>query len=170
MLQPLQTARLQFVPYSLELKKATLSDREQVERALGVRVPAHWPEPDFREALPFFIGLMEQDASGAIWDGIIIHTADQQVIGDMGFKGGPDEQGQIEIGYSILPEYRQRGYATEMAQALMDWAFRHLDITAIVAECLHDNYASIKVLEKLGMQRQSADGELLKWKRENPLR
>ncbi|GHO65502.1 N-acetyltransferase [Ktedonobacter sp. SOSP1-52] len=168
MLQRIQTARLQFIPYSLRLKKATLEDRISLEILLGVHVPPHWPLPDYMEALPFFIRLTESDPSGAIWDGIILHTADQQVIGDIGFKGGPDDQGMVEIGYSILPEYRGAGYATEMAEGLITWVFQHLPISCITAECRDDNIGSIKVLEKLGMQRLKADQSMLKWKREKP--
>nr|WP_236038344.1 GNAT family N-acetyltransferase [Ktedonobacter robiniae] len=168
MLQPIQTARLQLIPFSLTLKKATLEDRSALEQLLGVHVPPHWPLPDYLEALPFFIQLMENDPKGAIWDSIILHTADQQVINDIGFKGGPDEQGMVEIGYSILPEYRGAGYATEMAQGLISWAFQHISIRCVTAECLDDNIGSIKVLEKIGMQRLEPDGSMLKWRRERP--
>ena len=164
MLQRIQTARLQFIPYSLELKKATLTNKTHMEQLLGAYVPPHWPLPDYVEALPFFIRLMENDPLGTIWDGIIVHKADQQVIGDIGFKGGPDEHGMIEIGYSILPEYRGAGYATEMARGLINWVFQNLSIARITAECLDDNIGSVKVLEKIGMQRLPADGRMLKWK------
>ncbi|MFV2046335.1 hypothetical protein KDJ21_008225 [Metabacillus litoralis] len=37
------------------------------------------------------------------WEGIIINKEDNTSIGDMGFKGGPNEEGIIDIGYSIVP-------------------------------------------------------------------
>jgi len=56
------------------------------------------------------VATLEQDPSGAVWDGIIIHKADGVIISDLGFKGGPNEEGIVEVGYSIIPEYRTHGY------------------------------------------------------------
>lgn len=159
----LETNRLLYLPYSLELKQATLQNRSSLSGLIGATVPDNWPGPDLMEALPFFIELMQQDPSGNVWDGIIIHKQDKIVIGDMGFKGGPDAAGAVEIGYSIIPAYRNQGYATEMACRLITWAFQQPAIRAVIAECLDDNAGSIKVLEKLGMRRLAPDGNMLKW-------
>lgn len=159
----LETERLLLVPYSLDLKKATLQNKSLLADMIGFRVPEDWPGPDLMEALPFFIKQMEQEPSGLVWDGIIVHKRDKVVIGDMGFKGGPDAAGAVEIGYSIIPEYRNQGYATEMARNLIAWAFQQPAIRLVVAECLDDNAGSIKVLEKLGMRRLASEGNMLKW-------
>ena len=141
----------------------TLYNKSELAERIGVRIPDDWPGPDLADALPFFIEQMEQDTSGSVWDGIIVHRVDAVVIGDMGFRGGLDDAGAVEIGYSIVPAYRNRGYATEMASSLIAWAFQQLDILTVVAECLHDNIGSIKVLEKLGMRRVGAHDDLLTW-------
>lgn len=142
----LETTRLKLIPFSLELKKIALYEPTKLAEKLGVKVPASWPGADFAEALPFFIKIMENDATGSIWNGIIVHKTDELVIGDMGFKGGPDGSGAVEIGYSIIPEYRGQGYATEMAHRLIAWAFEKPGIKAVTAECLSDNIGSIRVL------------------------
>ncbi len=159
----LETQHLLFFPFSLVLKKMTLHNKSQLAGHIGAHVPENWPGPDLADALPFFIGQMEKDSSGSIWDGIILSKLDQVVIGDMGFMGGPDEAGAVEIGYSIVPAYRNRGCATEMAQALITWAFQQSDILIVVAECLQNNIGSIKVLEKLGMRRVASHDDLLTW-------
>lgn len=158
-----ETRRLKLIPFSLELKKATITDRDRLAELLGVRVPDSWPGPDMAEALPFFISEMETQADGAIWDGVIIHKEDGILIGDMGFKGRPDEYGRVEIGYSIIPEYRNQGYATEMICHLIAWAWQQPGVTTVVAECLDNNFGSIKVLEKAGMRRLPPEGNILKW-------
>lgn len=159
----IETERLKLIPFSLELKKIALQDPTKLAQKLGVGVPASWPGPDFAEALPFFIGIMEKDASGSIWDGIVVHKTDELAIGTMGFKGGPDESGAVEIGYSIIPEYHNQGYATEMARHLIAWAFAEPGIKAVMAECLSDNIGSIRVLEKVGMRRLALEDNMLKW-------
>ena len=163
-MQTLETTHLLFIPFSLELKKAVLTDKAKVAELLGVSVPEQWPQEDFADALPFFIEQMEKDPLHTIWDGIIVHKVDKSVIGGMGFHGPPDEAGVVEIGYDIIPEYRRHGYATEMAQCLIAWAFQQPAINVVTAECFDDNIGSIKVLENVGMKRIGHEGNMLKWK------
>src|SRR6266705_6273915 len=146
----LETKRLQLIPFTLDLKKAAMNDRARLVEMLGVYVPEHWPGPDLAEALPFFVENMEKAPSEPAWDWIAIHTSDQVVTGDIGFMGGPDQGGVVEVGYSIVPEYRNQGYATEMARGLIAWAFQEKGIKVVTAACLDDNTGSIKVLEKAG--------------------
>lgn len=162
-MQELETQRLKLVPFSLELKKVTLTDREKLTEMLGVKIPDTWPGNDLAEALPFFIERTKQDPAGRVWDVIVIHKADQIAIGGIGFHGEPDETGMVEIGYNIIPEYEGQGYATEMARAVIAWALQRPEITRVTAECLDTNIGSIRVLEKVGMSRLPPEGEMLRW-------
>lgn len=162
-MQILETQRLKLLPFTLELKKATLAERATLARMLEVEIPDAWPGSDLLDALPFFIEVMEKDPAGPVWDGIIIHKAGQIAIGGIGFHGGPDEAGMVEIGYNIIPAYEGQGYATEMARRVIDWAFQTPGIQTITAECLDDNLGSIRILEKVGMRRLTPEGPLLKW-------
>ncbi|HCI80751.1 MAG TPA: GNAT family N-acetyltransferase [Ktedonobacter sp.] len=159
----LESERLLLIPFSLDLKKLTLANKSKLAELLGVHVPEHWPQKDFAEALPFFIGQMEQDPTHATWDVITVHKADKVVIGGIGCHGAPDEAGMVEIGYDIIPEYQRHGYATEMAGRFITWLFQQPDIKVITAECLDDNIGSIRVLEKVGMKRVGHDGDMIKW-------
>ncbi len=163
MLIPLETQRLSLIPFTLDLKRAALTEKAKLAELVGALVPENWPGPDVAEALPLLVAILEQDPSGAVWDGIIIHKADGVIIGDMGCKGGPNEEGIVEVGYSIIPEYRMHGYTTEMAHRLITWALQEQGIKVITAECLKDNLGSIKVLENVGMRRLEPEGAMLKW-------
>lgn len=61
---------------------------------------------------------------------------------------------RIEIGlfYSVHPEHRRRGYASEVARALVGIAFDRLQLGRIVATTEHDNVASQAVMRRLGMR------------------
>jgi ribosomal-protein-alanine N-acetyltransferase len=50
-------------------------------------------------------------------------------------------------------------FASEATRALIERAFERSGIRRIIAECLADNVASLKVLEKLGMRHVSSAGE-----------
>jgi len=91
------------------------------------------------------------------------YRAGRVLIGDLGFKGKPDREGTVEIGYSVLPVYRRQGYAFEAVQALVGWAFAQQSVKRITAACSPDNAPSVRILERLGMQCLEADGSLLRW-------
>ena len=158
-----ETRRLRLIPFSLDLKKAAIHDKARLIEMLGVSIPEQWPDPDLAEALPSFVENMENAPTYPVWDWLAIHRLDQAVIGDIGFVGGPDQDGVVEVGYSIVPEYRKQGYATEMARSLIEWAIQEKSIKGITAACLNDNIGSIKVLEKIGMRQVEPDGIMLQW-------
>lgn len=57
-----------------------------------------------------------------------------------------------DVGCAFLPEYWRQGFAYEAACAVMDYGRTTLGIETIVGLASEDNIASIKLLEKLGMQ------------------
>ncbi|WOI22258.1 GNAT family N-acetyltransferase [Nonlabens ulvanivorans] len=66
-----------------------------------------------------------------------------------------DGEPRLEVGYSILPGHRNKGYATEAAVAAKNYAFEHkmdLDFNHTVVSMLHiDNHGSEKVAIANGM-------------------
>jgi ribosomal-protein-alanine N-acetyltransferase len=160
----IMTGRLKLIPCSTEAAQAALAGPAPLEAQLGVHVSADWPAPDLRDFLVVYPKLVDAEAmlrGWGVW--LILLPAERSLIGDVGFKGPPDEHGVVEIGYSVLPAYQRCGYAGEAARALIEWAFVQQGVRRVVAECLEDNAASIRVLEKLGMRRIGQDGDMLKW-------
>ncbi len=60
----------------------------------------------------------------------------------------------IEIGWLFLPEFWGNGYATEAAKQILQHGFDHHGLEEVVAFAAHNNYASIAVMEKLGMHKE----------------
>jgi ribosomal-protein-alanine N-acetyltransferase len=58
------------------------------------------------------------------------------------------------LGYAIARAQWNRGFATEAASAVIDYAFRTLGIEKVWARADSRNVASLRVLTKLGMQRE----------------
>jgi RimJ/RimL family protein N-acetyltransferase len=72
----------------------------------------------------------------------------------------------VDVGYAFLPQYWSQGYASEATAAVMDYGRRTLGLKRIVAIVAPENYRSIKLLEKLGLQfeqmiRLSGDSEAI---------
>ena len=60
--------------------------------------------------------------------------------------------GNAELGYWIGEPYWNRGYCSEAAKSLVQFAFEKLAVKNIMAEHLSSNPASGRVMQKLGMQ------------------
>lgn len=58
----------------------------------------------------------------------------------------------VDIGYAYLPEFWGKGYASEAAAAMMAFGKSAFGLERIVAVVSKENYDSIKVLEKIGLQ------------------
>ena len=87
-----------------------------------------------------------------------IETPDGQRIGELCFKG-LSANGTAEIGYGILPDFQNRGYATEAVKAVTAWALSQLGVNTITAETEADNLASQKVLHNCGFLATGEQGE-----------
>lgn len=54
------------------------------------------------------------------------------------------------IGYVVVPEYRRRGYATEILRQSLQIARQKLGLTRVLVTCDDDNVGSIKTIERNG--------------------
>lgn len=162
----IDTERLTLIPYSLELLRLTIHSRKAVADALQLDVPPDWPGPDLEEILHLVEAAFEEVPARQHWMWIVAHRADRTLIGSAGFKDLPDQQGQVELGYGLIPAYHGRGYATEATRALVAHAFAQPGVIRVFAECEDTNYPSQRVLARLGMLRVGSDGTLLQFARE----
>ncbi|MGM7723987.1 GNAT family N-acetyltransferase [uncultured Metabacillus sp.] len=120
---------------------------------------------DVSDHINFYLHEIESDPGLIGWGVWLVFLKEtNQFIGDIGFKGKP-KNGVVEIGYGILKEAQNNGYATEAMEALINWAFQTKSVVKITAECLSDNKPSIRVLEKLAMLKTYEDEEMMYWER-----
>lgn len=78
----------------------------------------------------------------------------REVIGYLNFHAGPDQHGMVEIGYTLLPAARGRGYAIEAVRAAFDWATRVHGVRRFRASVAPDNERSLNLIGKLGFVRR----------------
>jgi RimJ/RimL family protein N-acetyltransferase len=78
-----------------------------------------------------------------------------------------DTQPEIEVDYHLHKKFWGKGYATELAKALVRWGFQHVATNKLVSATYPDNIASQKVLKKAGFdfkgKKQLSDGTELFW-------
>lgn len=168
----LETERLYLVEWPLEVMEQRLREDDfeadvlAGDRTLHVHFPPEWPG----EALGFFertVREMRENPDYEALGGAIIERASSEAVGGMSFRRDPHRPGTFELGYGINPSHWNRGYATEMARAMVAWARNRPGVERIVAECLTDNTGSIRVLEKAGFhrtgERDDEEGRLITW-------
>lgn len=157
--------RLIFIPFTLETATSILQGNLEVLEILGLKTDENWPDDEIIETLPKIIKKLElvmQPTGFESW--MIVKQDNRFVIGDAGFKGKPNANGEVDIGYSIIEKEQKRGYGFETAKKLVDWAFSQQGVNFITASSLINNIASARILEKLGMQEVSRDNEMIYWK------
>jgi ribosomal-protein-alanine N-acetyltransferase len=130
---------------------------------LGVALAADWPQADLLDVLPVQAAIGPDEECFGVW--VMIERDSATVVGDIGFLGVPGADGSVEIGYSVIPERRGRGYATEAARALVDWALDQPGVTVVVAGSDNDNVASIRMLERIGFARTGEAEAQIRWRK-----
>ena len=79
-----------------------------------------------------------------LYDGKIIGGCDADL-------SHSEDRSYATLGWIINKEYRKRGFASEAAAALLDFAFESLGIEKVYAQCDIENPASYKVMMNIGM-------------------
>lgn len=162
---PIYTNRLALIPFTLDVARALYAFNTGILAEIGLQPTRFWPDQESMDTLPRIIKRLEQlpEPTGfESWMIVLKHNA--TVIGDAGFKGVPNQEGLVDIGYSIIEQEQQKGYGFETARALVEWAFRQPQVKAVTANCLLENTASVRLLERLGMQEIVRDDEMIYWR------
>jgi len=147
----LRTARLLLRPF-------TDCDAEAIYALQSnARVLRYWDSPPWteRSRADAFIAAcrkMQEDESGARF---AIETLDDNAFSGWCsmFRWNPVYR-SLGIGYCFDGPAWGKGYATEAVGAMLQWAYRELDLNRVEAELDTRNAASARVLEKLGFERE----------------
>lgn len=160
----IETARLTLRACSLELAEALAGDRGSAATMIGSPLPPGWPDAELLGFLPVYGQLLRDDPTVigyGIW--LVIERVTGMVVGSAGFQGQPGTTGEIELGFGIEPNQRNRGFATEAVQALVRWGLEQPGVMRIIAQSDPANAASINVLVKSGFSISGHRSDLTQW-------
>ena len=150
---------MKFKTERLEIKEITRDDREAVLDLLTSEIVGKtYMLPEYKcreEAETLFQRLVQlsQDESRYV-AGVYL---DGQFIGMM--NDVETKETQIEMGYAFLPAYYNKGYATESFQGAIAYLLEH-GFETVVAGAFSPNAASLRVMEKCGMEKQDYTEEI----------
>jgi len=121
-------------------------------------------EAILNDLLPNLSDLTKDPLFYTMW--IIIERREKSIIGGICFHGQPDKNGEVEIGYGIDNEYRNKGYMTETISGFILWAKTRGEIETIKAITDKVNLSSIQVLKKNNFKISEQDDDTVTMKLE----
>ena len=153
-LMTIQTDTLILAPHLPRNLRALVRSIEDFENTAGLRV-ADGIRDQLLSASADFMTRLETAKQSDRWQFgfAVIHKIDNILIGMGGFPGPPDSEGVVEIAYGIAPSYQGKGYATEVANMLIDFASREKSVRLLCAHTLAETNASTRVLSKCGFKK-----------------
>jgi len=146
----IETARLALVPLDARWCDHVLRMHHEpaVARWLFLEAPPTADEQRARIA-----------ANEKLWSerGYGLFAALDKASGDFVGRVGPlvtPETGRIEVAWTTIPAVHGRGFATEAAQATIEFTFAHSELDLLDCYLRPDNHASRRVAEKAGFRYQ----------------
>jgi ribosomal-protein-alanine N-acetyltransferase len=82
----------------------------------------------------------------------VVSEPERRVVGHAGFHGPPDSTGMVEVGYTIMPEYRRRGYGRSAVRELIRYASSIPGVSVVRASIGPENTASLALVTSLGFE------------------
>ena len=153
-----------------EILNAILRGDGELAAILNIRVPEKWSE--FGEVIfNYSLEAISKNPKSQKWLAYLpVDTEINTLIGSCGFKGEPDNNGYVEIGYEVAQRFRNKGYATEITRLLSEIAFKDPEVKKVIAHTLAEVNASVKVLKKNGFTyieelHDDEDGLIWRWEK-----
>ena len=81
----------------------------------------------------------------------VINKENSEFLGWCGLKF-TEERNEYDIGFRFFKKYWNKGYATESAKSCIEYGLVKLQLREIIARAMKENKASIRVLEKIGLE------------------
>jgi ribosomal-protein-alanine N-acetyltransferase len=162
-LRILESPRMTLVAATVDLVSSDIEGRASLAEMLEANVPDNWP-PDLYDIEPLKFALRQlaerSEQGWSFWYLLTEIQGRNYAIGICGFKGRPDASGSAEIGYSVLSQFRNQGFASEAVQRLLTWAFSHQSVNEVAAETLPHLQQSISVMKKNGFEFSGPGSEM----------
>lgn len=164
----IETERLKLIAATVEHFEAAMKSHNKLAEWLGVDLADDWLV--FPEGLAGGLKMLQTDPANADWGThFFVETDSNTLIGNGGYCGAVNQEGMVEIGYALSPEFRGLGYAVEAADGLIRNAFADPSVSMVKAHTLAEWNPSTGVLNKCGMTKigemhDPEDGDIWLWR------
>ena len=155
-----RSERLDLIPMTAAFLRASIAgDLAAAATELELSLPADWPA--IRSVLELRLGQLEATPELEPWllRAIKLRST-AEMIGHVGFHTAPGAaylsqwcSFGVELGFTIFPQHRRRGYAREASTALMRWAQTLHGVNAFAVTISPGNSSSLALAKSLGFVR-----------------
>jgi [ribosomal protein S5]-alanine N-acetyltransferase len=138
----------------LNLRGLTTDDAQAIFRYASDPEVARftlWPPHKSEEFTKGFLRLFTQPTFLS-W--AILPQDEEAVVGMVFLHSLNKQHKKAELAFNLARTHWKKGFVTEAAGAVLDFAFRHLALNRIEATCMPANVGARRVLEKLGLSRE----------------
>ncbi len=162
----LETPRLTLIALTVQQMRWQRDDFARLEQALGLAASGQRLEDELRPIVSRAISQIRRRPHHVHWhcQWAAVLKEERRIVGSLAFKGPPNREEAVEIGYGFDPSYHNRGLATEAVGEMVRWALGEDSVEAVIAETANRNVASMRVLQKVGFVITSATDRYLYWK------
>ena len=127
------------------------ADLAGARRLSGLDLTDFFVTPDNLGTWKIRSAQLADDPAAAAWITGVVWDLDQdRAVGRAGFHGPPDDAGMVEVGYSIDPDQRRRGYARATLTYLLERAGRERDVRTVRASIGPENEPSLNLVRQFG--------------------
>jgi len=156
----IHSPRLELIAMSPAFLDSSIKgDLESASRLIGLIVPPDWLEAKW--LMEMRLTKMHENPALEPWLLRAVGLRETRtMIGFIGFHTLPGAgyldayaPGSAEFGYTVFPNYRKMGYASEAAEALMEWATREHNVRRFVVSISPANEPSLRLARKFGFRK-----------------
>jgi len=147
----LQTSRLTLQLLTLEQAELYFLGNNFLEQNLHLPNAERIIDQHFKEvAENIFLANLRKDRDNIVFYSffILIENVSRQIVGEIGCHGKPNENGEVEIGYSTQTYFQNKGFMTEAVGCFVNFLLSLDNVTVVIAETEKSNQPSQKVLTK----------------------
>lgn len=163
----IETSRLIIKPLNHSQLLKYLDNDPSLDQELNLVVSSREISPELREIMEgTLIPKVSRAENNYIYSTLwtVIEKGHKKMVGDLCFTAGPDERGEIHIGYGTYQRFRNMGFMTEAVDGLVKWAQMQPEVKSIAATTDKNNIASYSVLIKNRFKRVGKDGSVFQWR------
>ena len=161
----LSSKNIDIIPLSLNNLRLFIKSRSQFEEKQNLKISGKELADAYKEELNEVI-----ERTPDAWDNnctdylfytlwVLVHKQQKAIVGQFTFNGKPNENGEVEVFFSIEKPHRQNGYATEVMKTILEWASQDNIFKVVLVEADLKNKAAMASLKKLGFRKLEQNDE-----------
>jgi ribosomal-protein-alanine N-acetyltransferase len=159
----LESKRIEIIPLNLHEMRIFIKSRSDYEKhanltVSGVETPEFYRD-EIKEMIhndpEFWTSKNKEYLFHTNW--LMIIKESKTIVGQFVFNGRPNDQGEVEIFFTVENAYRRKGIATEAMVEILRWGCKTKLFRKVFIDADFQNRAAMASLRKLGFKQQPED-------------